>query len=43
MQAVHQILLLEFQFFFLWGGSEAVNMLEKGKEPKHGEREKFHW
>jgi hypothetical protein len=42
MQAVHQILLLEFQFFFFWGGrGKAVNMSGKGKGPKHGEREKF--
>jgi hypothetical protein len=45
MQAVHQILLLEFQFFFFRGGGEggrrkeAVNMSGKGKGPKHGERE----
>jgi len=46
MQAVYQIWLLEFQFFFFCGGvgeggGEAVNMSGKGKGPKRGEREKF--
>ena len=47
MQAVEQILLLEFQFFFflggMGGGREAVKMSGKGKGQKHGEREKFLW
>jgi hypothetical protein len=44
MQAVYQIWLLEFQFFFFCrgeGGGEAVSMSGKGKGPKRGEREKF--
>jgi hypothetical protein len=41
LQAVHQILLLEFQLFFFFVEVGAVNMSGKGKGLKREEREKF--